>query len=246
MNMTQRHFLRWQGGVILVLTSVLGCDLSKPPLAETPPPAVTVSQPVTRDVIDYDDYEGRIAAIPTVELRARVRGHLQKIDFQDGEIVKEGKLLFEIDPRPNKAELEAAEAQKAAAEAGLKLWQATAERDSRLVGSGSISRQEYDVTMGKLGVSQADLKKAEAAIARVKLDLDCTKITAPISGKIGRAEVDVGNLVNSGGGDTLLSTITAVDPIYVNFNVDDRALLRYRRDYSKAKGKEREGVSLKD
>src|SRR5262249_50036558 len=221
-----------------------GWGAANPPMAETPPPAVTVSQPVARDVIDYDDYEGRIAAIPTVEVRARVRGHLVKINFQDGQIVKEKQLLFEIDPRTYQAELEGANSLKAAADAALKLWQATEARDGRLVGTGVVSRQEYDVTVGKLGVSQADVRKAEAEVARAKLNLDFTKIHAPITGKISRAQVDVGNLINAGGGDTLLTTITSVDPIYVYFNVDERALLRYRREFRKT-NEEQKG-NLKD
>src|SRR5262249_4131252 len=229
--MMQQRLLRSCGGVLLILSIMLGCDTSKPPIAESPPPAVTVSQPVVREVIDYDDYEGRIAAIPTVEVRARVRGHLKKINFEDGEIVKKDKLLFEIDPRPYEAELEGAEAQKAAAEAAYKLAQATAERDLKLAAAEAVSRQELAVSLRKQGVSQAEVRKAEATIARTKRDLDFTKVTAPITGKIGRAQVDVGNLVNAGGGETLLTTITSVDPIYVYFNVDERALLRYRREF---------------
>jgi RND family efflux transporter MFP subunit len=244
MHMMQRHFLRWLGGLFLILT-ILGCDAAKPPMAESPPPGVTVSQPVVREVIDYDDYEGRIAAIPTVEVRARVRGHLKKIEFEDGQIVKEGKLLFEIDPRTYKAELDGAEAIKAAAEAAVKLADATAERDLKLAATGAVSRQELDVTLGKQSVSRAEVRKADAAIERAKLDVDFTKITAPITGKISRALVDVGNLVNAGGGDTLLTTITSVDPIYVYFNVDERALLRYRRDFGKDREKAQDS-SLKD
>src|SRR5215470_15410127 len=104
--MIPRHLLMWRSGALTILLGMLGCEAAKPPMAETPPPAVTVSQPVTRDVIDYDDYEGRIAAIPTVEVRARVRGHLIKIHFQDGQIVKEDTLLFEIDPRTYEADVE--------------------------------------------------------------------------------------------------------------------------------------------
>jgi multidrug efflux system membrane fusion protein len=240
--MMQQRLLRSCGGALLILSIMLGCDTAKPPIAESPPPAVTVSQPVVREVIDYDDYEGRIAAIPTIEVRARVRGYLDKIHFQDGEIVKKDALLFEIDPRPYKAELEGAEAQKAAAEAAFKLAQATAERDLKLASTGAVSRQELDVSLGKQGVSQAEVRKADAAIARTKLDLDFAKITAPITGKIGRAQVDVGNLVNAGGGETLLTTITSVDPIYVYFNVDERALLRYRREFRKSKGKQMESL----
>src|SRR5215831_4722248 len=233
MHMTKLRFLRGLAGACLVLTILLGCDASKPPMAELPPPAVTVSQPVVREIVDYDPYEGRIAAIPTVEIRARVRGHLEKIDFQDGQLVEKDKVLFKIDPRPYQAAVEGAEAQKAAAEAALKLAQATADRDARLVTTGAVSRQEYDVSVGKQGVSQAEVRKAEAAITQAKLDLGFTKIKAPIPGKISRAQVDVGSLVNAGGGDTLLTTITSVNPIYVNFNVDERALLRYRRNFPK-------------
>src|SRR5262245_48312214 len=231
--MISRHSLLLYGGGLVVLAGMLsGCD-SSPPVAETPPPPVSVSQPVVGDVIDYDDYEGRIAAIPIIEVRARVRGHLIKINFQDGQIVKKDQLLFEIDPEPYKAELEAAQSQKAAAEASHKLARVTVQRDTPLVSKGAVSRADLDVSIAKQGVSQAEVRKAEAAITRVKLDLEYTKITAPITGKIGRAQIDVGNLVNAGGGDTLLATITSVDPMYVYFDVDERALLRYRRHFRK-------------
>src|SRR5262249_11991994 len=99
--------------------ALAGCGPAAPPVAETPPPPVTVSRPVVREVTDYDDFEGRIAAIPKVEVRARVRGHLIKVNFQDGQLVREGQLLYEIDPRPYQAILDSARAQEKAAEAGL-------------------------------------------------------------------------------------------------------------------------------
>src|SRR5947208_2999984 len=119
--MNQRFFLLWHGGVFLILTGVLGCGPTTPPVAETPPPPVTVSQPVVREVIEQDDYEGRIAAVETVDVRARVRGHLVKVNFQDGQIVQKDDLLFEIDPRPYQAALDAAKAQLASADASLEL-----------------------------------------------------------------------------------------------------------------------------
>jgi RND family efflux transporter MFP subunit len=244
--MIARHSLPWSIGGLVVLAAVLsGCDTT-PPVAETPPPPVSVSQPLLREVIDYDDYEGRIAAIPTIEVRARVRGHLIKINFQDGQMVKEGDLLFEIDPRPYKADLDGAESQKAAAEASHRLARATAERDRRLAATGAVSRQDLDVSLGKEAVSLADVRKAEAAIGRVKLDLDYTKITAPITGKAGRAQVDVGNLVNTGGGETLLTTIASVDPMYVYFDVPERALLRYRQHFRKSPNSSGAEPSVKD
>ncbi|MFL5245955.1 MAG: efflux RND transporter periplasmic adaptor subunit [Gemmataceae bacterium] len=239
--MNRHHRSRWHTCRFLVLTGVvLGCNTAVP-VVETPPPPVTVSLPVHRDIIDYDEYEGRIAAIPMVEVRARVRGQLISVRFEDGQIVEKDVLLFEIDPRTYKAELDAMEAQKAAAEAAFKLAQSTVNRDEKLLPSGAVSRQEYEISLGKLGVSKAEISKATAGIERAKLDLDFTKIKAPITGKISRALVDEGNLVNAGGADTLLTTITAIDPIFVYFNVDDRALARYLRDRPGQKNKDEKG-----
>src|SRR5260370_12915974 len=154
--MIGRHPLLWRSLGLVVLTSVLsGCD-SSPPVAETPPPPVSVSQPLVREVIDYDDYEGRIAAVEMVEVRARVRGHLVKVNFQDGQIVKEGDLLFEIDPRPYQAALDGAQAQLAGAEAALELAKKEYERASSLLRSRAASREEVDVWIGNQGVAKAD------------------------------------------------------------------------------------------
>jgi multidrug efflux system membrane fusion protein len=231
--MTGRHSILWRAGGLVILTSALsGCD-STPPVAETPPPAVSVSQPLVREVIDHDDYEGRIAAVETVDVGARVRGHLMKVNFQDGQVVKKGDLLFDIDPRPYKASLDAAEAQKAAAEAALDLAKKEYARVSKLVRQNAASREELDVWIGKQGVATADRLKALAEVEQAQLDLNFTKITAPIAGKTSRTQVTAGNLVNTRGGETLLTTIVSVDPMYVYFDVDERALLRYRREFRK-------------
>jgi RND family efflux transporter MFP subunit len=213
----------------LFLSVAWGCSPPAPPVAETPPPPVTVSQPVVREVIDRDDYEGRIAAVQSVEVRARVRGHLIKVNFKDGELVKQGDLLFEIDPRPYQASLDAAQAQKAAAEASLKLAKAEYARSSSLARTGAASREEVEVWAAKQSTAAAASRQADAEIEKAQLDLDFTKVAAPINGKISRALADVGNLVNAGGGETLLTTIVSVDPMYVYFDVDERSLLRYRR-----------------
>jgi RND family efflux transporter MFP subunit len=214
-------------------------------VAETPPPPVSVSQPVVRDVVDQDDYEGRIAAVETVEVQARVRGHLIKVNFQDGQMVKKDELLFEIDPRPYQATLDQAKAQVAAAEASLNLAKKEYARASSLLRSNAASREEVDVWTGKQAVAQADKLKAQASLEEAQLDLDFTKIVAPIAGRISRPQVTVGNLVNPGGGETLLTTIVSVDPMYVYFDVPERALLGYREHFRKGekKGAER---ALKD
>lgn len=230
-----RRYSLLRHGSLLLLSTLSGCGTSTPPVAETPPPPVSVSKALVRDITNHDDYEGRIAAVETVEVRPRVRGHLVKVNFQDGQMVKEGDLLFEIDPRTYKAGLDAAEAQKAVAEANLELAKKEYARSSNLAKKGAASREELEVWMAKQATATAERLKALASVEQAQLDLDFTKVTSPINGKIGRPQVTVGNLVNAGGGETLLTTIVTVDPMYVYFDVDERALLRYRGEARKEK-----------
>lgn len=235
------HSSPWLRGLIAGLAAMMsGCGPATPPVAETPPPPVSVSQPVVRQVTDFDNYEGRIGAAKTVEVRARVRGHLIKVHFQAGAIVcgpspdgKEGDLLYEIDPRPAKAELSAAKAQEKAAQAGLQFAKAEYNRTRSLISSGASTRQELESWLAKQEISKGETLKAQAAVERAQLDLDFTRITAPIAGKLSRTQVDEGNLVNAGGGETLLTTLVSIDPIYVYFNVDERSLLGYRERFRK-------------
>jgi membrane fusion protein, multidrug efflux system len=226
--------------------ALIGCGAGSPPVADTPPPPVTVSQPVVRDVTDHDDYEGRIAAAQKVEMRARARGHLKKINFQDGQMVKAGSLLFEIDPRQHEVTLSSAEAQLAAAQGSMDFAKSEYARVRRLAQSRAASQEELEVWTAKQGVAQGDVLKSKATIAQAKLDLDFTKVTAPIDGKISRSQVDVGNLVNAGGGETLLTTVMSVDPMHVYFNVDERSLLRYRKDFRKQKDADGAEPPIKD
>lgn len=244
--MVKRYFLGWYGGAWLTLVGVLGCDSATPQVAETPPPPVTVSQPVFRDIIEQDDYEGRIAAVETVDVRARVRGHLVKVNFQDGQIVHKDDQLFEIDPRPYQAALDAAKAQLAAADAALELATKEYRRAASLLQSRAASREEVDVWVGKQSVAKAERLKAQAAVEQAQLDLDFTKIAAPIRGKASRTQVTMGNLVNAGGGETLLTTIVSVDPMYVYFDVDERALLRYRQHFRGGQDRKDPEPSVKD
>jgi multidrug efflux system membrane fusion protein len=239
--MPRRTRILWQAGLgLAVALAAASCGPTEPEPKKTEPPPVTVSQPVSRQIVDYDPYEGHIAPLNNKksEVRARVRGHLDKLHFREGQMVKEGELLFEIDPRIYKAGLDAAVAQKAAAEAALALAKKEYARTRTLANTGAASREELDVWTGKQGVAAADSQKADAEIERAQLELGFTKVTAPISGKISRPQVAVGDLVNAGGGEMLLATIAPVDPMYVYFDVDERALLRYRRDSRKGNGKE--------
>jgi RND family efflux transporter MFP subunit len=245
--MIGQHPFPWSGGGLVIVAALLaGCNSSAPPVAETPPPPVTVSQPLARDVIDEDDYEGRIGAVENVEVRARVRGHLVKVNYQDGQMVKAGDLLFEIDPRPYKASLDAAKAQVAGADAALELATKEYRRAASLLQSRAASREEVDVWTGKQAVAKAERLKADAAVEEANLNLGFTKIVAPVPGKTSRTQVTVGNLVNAGSGESLLTTITSVDPMYVYFDVDERALLRYRSHFRKGQSAGRTEPSVKD
>src|ERR1700722_7209631 len=221
-------------GLMPPAVALWGCS-AELPVAETPPPVVSVSQPIIREVVDYDDYEGRIAAPESVEVRARVRGHLTKVSFQDGQQIKKGDPMFEIDPRTYQASLDAAQAKQAAAEAALELAKKEYNRSASLARTGASSREEVEVWTAKQAVAAADRQKALADVEQAKLDLDFAKIAAPIDGKTSRTQVTEGNLVNAGGGETVLTTITSVDPMYVYFEVDERALLRYRQHFRKGK-----------
>jgi RND family efflux transporter MFP subunit len=208
----------------------LGCGHEPPGVASLPPPAVSVAPPLEREVIDYDEYTGRMAAVEEVEVRARVRGYLIKVNFTEGTEVRQGEVLFEIDPRPFQADLDAAKGQVAQWEAKLTRAEADVVRNERLLPKGAASQKDLDTAISDRGEARAAIQSARAAVERAALDLEFTKVTAPISGRVSRALVTKGNLVNAGGGDaTLLTTIVALDPIYVYFDVDERALLQYQQ-----------------
>ncbi len=236
---------RLQRGCALVALGVAGlmlagCGEATPPLAQSEPPVVTVSQPIEKEITDYDQYTGRIDAAETVEVRARVRGELIGIHFKDGALVKAGAPLFDLDPRTYKTVLDVAEAKKAAAEASLKQADAEYERNLSLLQSKASTPRDVEIWLAKKGIALAELGLAEAEIERARLDLEFTRIRAPIAGKISRPLVTKGNLVNAGGGDTLLTTLVSVDPIHVYFDVDEQSLKVYRERREKelaARGK---------
>ncbi|WP_245512940.1 efflux RND transporter periplasmic adaptor subunit [Enterovirga rhinocerotis] len=192
-----------------------------------PPPKVTVAKPVVKDVVEYDEFTGRFAAVDSVDVRARVSGYLEKVGFTDGAIVKKDDLLFVIDRRPYKAALDQAQASVASAQARLTFAQTDYERAQSLQRTGNISDQLVDQRRQSYVSARADLDSAQGALRNAQLNFDFTEIKAPVSGRISRRNISVGNLVNAN--DTLLTNIVTMDPIYFYFDVDERSYLAYSR-----------------
>jgi len=191
-------------------------------------PRVTVAHPVVRSLVDEDDYNGWLVASQTVDVRARVRGHIQKIDFKDGDMVRQGQLLFELDPRPFQAAVDEAVAQAKALEAQKDAADKNAARAEELLKAKAIATSEAEQIVADAHSYTARIAAEMQTVRRRELDLEFSSVTAPIAGRISRAMLTEGNLVNAGGSDPLLTTIVAVDPIYVDFNVDERAMQRYQ------------------
>jgi RND family efflux transporter MFP subunit len=200
---------------------------------------VTVSRPVEREVTDYADYTARTAAVDSVELRARVSGYLDKVNFKEGALVQKGDILFEIDPRTYTAVLQSAEGNLTAAEARVTRLDADYARAQRVVGSAAMSREDYDKVVGDRAEAIASRAALKAAVERARLDVSFTKVVAPISGRISRYNVTVGNLVQAGDltGGTLLTTIVSVDPMYAYFDVDENTVLRVKQLIREGKAK---------
>jgi RND family efflux transporter MFP subunit len=214
-------------GFVFLLTACQQQQAAPPP---PPPPKVTVSQPVVRDVVEWDEYTGRLEAVESVEIRARVNGYLQSVHFTDGAIVKKGALLFVIDPRPYQAELNRAKAQLEQVIARFERTQKDFARAQQLVKSRAMSQEEVDTRAADQREAQQAVQAARAAVEAARLNVEFTQVKAPISGRISRHLVTEGNLINGGTADsTLLTRIVSLDPLYGYFDVDERAFLKYTR-----------------
>lgn len=197
-----------------------------------PPPAIvtaTVSYVVEREVLDYSDFTGRTAAVDSVEVRAHVWGYLDKVNFKEGAVVKKGDVLFELDPRPYEAALNQVQAQVAQDEAQLAFDEAEYQRN--INAKFAVSRSDVDKTFAARNVDAANIARDKSVVAARQLDLDYTKVRAPVGGRTSRYAVTVGNLIQSGdqGGGTLLTTIVSIDPMYGYFDVDENTALRARK-----------------
>ena len=213
--------------LITAATITLSSGAAKP---ASPPPAaasVSVAAALEKTVTEWDDFSGRVEAIERVEIRPRVSGTIDAVHFQEGQLVKKGDLLFTIDPRPYQAELARATATQAGAQAGLALAKTELARSSRLIEEHAVAQRELDQRNNALLEADASLKAAEAAVLSARLNLQYTSITAPVSGRVSRAEITVGNLVGAGVASPALTTVVSVSPVYVSFEVDEQTYIRY-------------------
>lgn len=216
---------------ILILGGIAAITVNsraaKPPVAAPAPASVSVASVLEKKVTEWDDFSGRVEAIDRVEIRPRVGGTIDEVHFQEGQLVKKGQLLFTIDPRPYQAELARADAAVAGAQAALALAKTEADRTRRLIDEHAVAQREMDQRDNALVEANASLQAANAARLSARLNLQYTAITAPVSGRVSRAEITVGNVISAGATAPVLATVVSVSPVYVNFEIDESTFLRY-------------------
>ncbi|WP_292067804.1 efflux RND transporter periplasmic adaptor subunit [Brevundimonas sp. UBA7664] len=214
---------------VLMTAALYGC--SGPSEAQAPPaPSVTVAVPLVQAVQDWDKFTGRFEATQSVEVRARVGGYVSGVHFRDGDYVRRGQLLFSLDPRPAQAALASARAQLSQAQAQLALAQSELTRSETLLESQAVSQAEVDTRRGALQTAQAAIAAANANVRARQLDLEFTRVTAPISGRVSDRRVDAGNLVAGGSSAAdVLTTVVSSAPIHFVFDGSEAVLLKYQR-----------------
>lgn len=250
--MTQPSFRSYLLSVATVVTvaslgAVLLVDL---PIARThadigaksapPPVAVSVAAVEAKEALTWDEFSGRLEAVERVDVRSRVAGAVQSVHFREGALVKEGDLLVTIDPAPYAAEVERAQAQIVAAEARYAFTKSEVDRGQPLVDSRIVSPRDFDQRLNAHREADANLRAAKAALQANQLNLDYTQVRAPVSGRVGRLEITIGNLVAAGPSAPVLTTLVSVHPIYASFNAGEeivgRALQSFDRDAAQQVG----------
>lgn len=216
----------------LVLALILaGCDEQTAAQAPSAPPTVRVAQPLEREITDWDEFTGRFVSVERVDLRARVSGTLESVEFAGGQLVREGDVLFRIDARPFQTLVAEAEARLAEARSQVVLAEREQERTNSLLNYRAATQQNVEQRIQGVAAARAQVMQAEAVLQRARLNLEFTTVRAPLAGRIGRHLVSPGNLVSGGEASTatLLATIVTTDPIDLVFDIDQAALLRYSR-----------------
>jgi len=211
--------------VLLFAIFAAACARNEAAQLPAAPPSVQVAKVVSKPITEFDEFTGRFEAVERVEVRPRVSGYVTSTRFEQGHEVKKGDVLYVIDPRPYQAALKHAQAELVRARTQLKLAESERERATRLIEKRAISQEDFDTRTSGNEQAAANLTAAEAAVDAAALDLSFTQVRAPISGLVGRAEITAGNLVAAG--QTLLTTVVSIDPIYVSFDGDEQVYLKY-------------------
>ncbi|HYY30382.1 MAG TPA: efflux RND transporter periplasmic adaptor subunit [Chthoniobacterales bacterium] len=215
------------GKIVLLLATIAwlsSCEKQEP-VQEAPPPPVTIAKPIQKEIVEWDEFTARTDAVENVNITPRVSGYIDSVAFKAGDIVNRGDLLFVIDPRPYQAALDQAQAQERQQEANLQLQNANFARQDKLRQNGVIAKEDFDTALSNKNQAAASVLAAQAAVESAQLNLNFTRVTSPIRGRIDRELITVGNLVQAD--STLLTNIVSVDPIYAYFYVDERSVLNY-------------------
>ncbi|MCR2770519.1 efflux RND transporter periplasmic adaptor subunit [Enterobacter kobei] len=215
-------------GAMLLSLLLVGCDNSVAQNAAPPAPAVNAADVVVKSISQWDSFNGRIEAVESVQLRPRVSGYIDKVNFTDGQEVKKGEVLFTIDDRTYRAALEQAQATLERAKTQASLARSEANRTDKLINTNLVSREDWEQRRAAAIQAQADIRAAQAAVDAAQLNLDFTKVTAPIDGRASRALITSGNLVTAGDSASVLTTLVSQKTVYVYFDVDESTYLHYQ------------------
>ncbi|WHU86994.1 efflux RND transporter periplasmic adaptor subunit [Pantoea agglomerans] len=215
-------------GMVLLITQLSGCDKGVAQNAAPPPPEVSAAPVLIVPVSQWDNFNGRVEAVQSVQLRPRVSGYIDAVNYREGDEVRKGQVLFTIDDRSYRAALEQAKAELARARSQASLARSESGRSEKLIGTQAISREAWEQRRSAASQAQADVLAAEAAVDMAQLNLDFTRVTAPIDGRASRAMITAGNLVTAGDSASVLTTLVSQQQMYVYFDVDENTFLNYQ------------------
>lgn len=229
--MNMREMPGWWVLLVLSMSLLVGCDRPTSPAAAATTPAVSVAYPISEEVNEWDEFTGRLASPETVEIRARVSGYINQVHFKEGSDVRQGDLLFTIDPRPYRAVVDRLTAEVGAARARAELARGEAKRAEGLAANKAISVDSFETRVKTATEAAEAVRSAEAALQAAQLELEFTEVRAPIAGRVSDARITAGNLVAGGSAaaSTLLTTLVSLDRMYCFLEVDEASALRYRQ-----------------
>lgn len=215
-------------GMVMFISLLSGCDKGVAQNAPPPPPEVSAAPVLIKPVSQWDNFNGRVEAVQSVQLRPRVSGYIESVNYREGDEVKKGQVLFTINDRSYRAALEQARAELARARSQASLARSESGRSEKLIGTQAISREVWEQRRAAASQAQADVLAAEAAVDMAQLNLDFTRVTAPIDGRASRAMITPGNLVTAGDSASVLTTLVSQQQMYVYFDVDENTFLHYQ------------------